>query len=360
MSVGTLLFRADASHAMGHGHVMRCLALAQAWQDHGGKCVFAMAEPLPVLESRLRSEDVSVAVIPASSGSLEDAERLAELARKNNARWVVVDGYQFGVGYQRALKDAGHKVLAIDDYGHVGNQVADIVLDQNAGAAENFYHKRPPYTRLLLGSRYAMLRREFKLRRNWKRQIPPTAKKILITMGGSDPENITERVLQSLALSRNQNFELMVLDGNPKIQSLRQHAGGFERISVIDRAPNMLEMMAWADIAIIAGGGTLWELLYMGCAVISFARNPVQHEILSYLANAGCVQFAGNAENLEREQLSSLVSDLASSAARREAMSHSGREAVDGLGAQRVCELMVNGDGIGNRSEADACVAARS
>jgi spore coat polysaccharide biosynthesis predicted glycosyltransferase SpsG len=113
MPLGTLLIRADATHATGHGHVMRCLALAQAWQDRCGDCMFAMADPLPVLEARLCSENIPVTRIASLPGSTNDAKQLSELASKNNTRWIVLDGYQFGVDYQRTLKDADHRILAI-------------------------------------------------------------------------------------------------------------------------------------------------------------------------------------------------------------------------------------------------------
>jgi UDP-2,4-diacetamido-2,4,6-trideoxy-beta-L-altropyranose hydrolase len=338
---------------------MRCLALAQAWQDGGGKCIFAMANPLPVLEGRLRSEDIPVAVIEASPGSIADAEQLAELARKSDARWIVVDGYQFGVEYQRALKDAGQKVLAVDDYGRIGTYIADIVLDQNAGASEIFYTNKAPYTKLMLGTRYAMLRREFKAWQNWKREIPSVALRIVVTMGGSDLENLTEHVLRGLSVRQDEELEVIALvGGSSHIQRLRSVAKSFEgKLRLLETVANVPELMAWADIAIIAGGGTLWELLYMGCPIVSYARNAEQEAILSYLARLGCVQFVGNTEDLNRAKLASITLDLASSAARRRVMSGSGRETVDGLGTERICELIINGDGIGNRSEADACIA---
>jgi len=363
MSPGVLVIRADAAHAMGHGHVMRCLALAQAWQDRGGDCIFATAEPLPVLESRLRSEHIPVAVIDARPGSIEGAGQFAELARKNNARWIVVDGYQFGVEYQRVLKNAGHRVLAVDDYACIGTHVADIVLDQNAGASEKLYTNAAPGSKLLLGSRYAILRREFKAWRNWKREIPQTAKKILVTMGGSDPQNLTLSVVQALNSIHAEGIEAIVVVGsnNPHVQELNELARNTQHRIRIEIDPlNMAELMAWADVAIIAGGGTLWELLYMHCPVVSYARNAQQEAIISYLASSGCVQFAGTI-NVGASTLASTISDLASSVARRQAMSRSGRQTIDGLGAERICELITHDeDCSGSRYEAGVCVAVRS
>ena len=67
-----LAIRVDASRQIGTGHVMRCLALAQAWQDAGGDVIFIMTSP-PDLEARLKSEEIEVIYIPTQTGSIEDA-----------------------------------------------------------------------------------------------------------------------------------------------------------------------------------------------------------------------------------------------------------------------------------------------
>jgi UDP-2,4-diacetamido-2,4,6-trideoxy-beta-L-altropyranose hydrolase len=90
---------------------MRCLALAQAWQDTGGNAIFAMAAPSSSIRERLLKEEMEVLEISASAGTHDDATRTAALAREQVAPWVVVDGYQFGADYQRVLKSAGLRIL---------------------------------------------------------------------------------------------------------------------------------------------------------------------------------------------------------------------------------------------------------
>ena len=116
VSEGTLLIRADANPAMGTGHVMRCLALAQSWQDAGGSAMFAMADPSTWARERLLKESVETVTISAAPGTEEDVRQTSVLARQHAGAWVVVDGYQFGADYQRTLKSAGFKVLFLDDY----------------------------------------------------------------------------------------------------------------------------------------------------------------------------------------------------------------------------------------------------
>jgi len=95
MTLQTLIFRADASIAMGTGHVMRCLALGQAWRDAGGSCVFAMRESTLDIAKRLQREGMEVISISVAESANQDASIVGELLRHYSASWVVVDGYQF-------------------------------------------------------------------------------------------------------------------------------------------------------------------------------------------------------------------------------------------------------------------------
>src|SRR5215467_9866391 len=116
---------------MGTGHVMRCLALAQAWQDATGQVVFAMAEGTDAVRMRLAGESCDVVPIVSSPSSSSDMEQTVAIAQEKDCDWIVVDGYQFGGDYQVGLKASGAKILFLDDYGHAGHYSADIVLNQS-------------------------------------------------------------------------------------------------------------------------------------------------------------------------------------------------------------------------------------
>ena len=134
-------------------------------------------------------------------GSLEDANCTGRLSHETGARWVVVDGYQFSPKYLRRLKELGCAVLSIDDCGYAGPYCADVVLNQNAYADKSFYPESEASTRLLLGLRYLLLRREFRERAGHReRATAPRAAKLLVTLGGSDPDNAARTVLEFLAV----------------------------------------------------------------------------------------------------------------------------------------------------------------
>jgi UDP-2,4-diacetamido-2,4,6-trideoxy-beta-L-altropyranose hydrolase len=343
MTLRTLIIRADASIVMGTGHVMRCLALAQAWQDDGGDAVFAMAQSTPAIDDYLRSEKVEIVQLKAPSGNSQNARQVTELALERGAEWVVVDGYQFDAEYQRSLKTAGLKVLFVDDTGQCERYYADLVLNQNAHAHEKMYGSREPYTRLLLGPRYAMLRREFKSWRRWKREIPGAATKLLVTIGGSDPDGLTLRLVEALPKIDVPGIEAMIVVGgsNPCMTELRKEvAAKGAGVHLVSNAGNMPELMAQSDIAVICGGGTAWELLYMGCAILSYARDTVQEQILKELSTIGAARSLGAVDAFQESTFARAIEELVLLKDRRAAMARLGRKLVDGKGTGRVLQFL--------------------
>jgi len=318
---------------------MRCLALAQAWQDAGGTAVFAMAESTPSVDARLRAEGMEIVGLKASPNSVQDAQDVAAVARDRSAAWVVVDGYQFDSGYQRNLKNAGLKLLLVDDLGQCGHYFADLVLDQNVHTTDEIYANRESYTRLLLGPDYALLRREFHARGDWRRNIPAIGRKVLITMGGSDPDNLTLRLVGALNKISIPNLEITVVAGgsNPQLPELQRTLAGLKApIRLVRNPSNMPEIMDDSDIAIICAGGTLWELLYAGCATFSYFRTPTQGQIVAELDAMGAIRSMGAAADFQPNRLACPLEEMMACRDGREKMAHLGRKLVDGKGASRV------------------------
>jgi UDP-2,4-diacetamido-2,4,6-trideoxy-beta-L-altropyranose hydrolase len=343
MAGGTLVVRADTSVAIGTGHVMRCLALAQAWRDAAGRVVFATNDLSPGIEQLLRSEQVEIVKFNSTPGSAQDASQLEELSRAHHADWVVVDGYQFSAEYQRKLKDAGLKVLFIDDNGHATHYFANLVLNQNAHACQDRYESRTPQTRLLLGPRFALLRREFQAWRQWKREMGPVARKVLVTMGGSDPENITAIVIRALQMASIESLEAKVVVGaaNPNIESSERAAGQSQRdISVLRNVTNMPELMAWADVAISGAGSTCWEMCLLGLPAILIDLAENQRTVAKELDRRGIAVHLGSVGDVTPEKIASKLRWLLDSIETRTALSMRARELVDGKGAERVVSAM--------------------
>ena len=333
----TLLLRADGGSGIGGGHVMRCLALAQAWSETGGRAVFGAALLAPALQQRLADEGFGCLAVAVAAGSSADAAATVAAAKSLDARVVVIDGYQFTTGFHQRLRDAGLKLAALDDNGEIGLYIDDLVINQNRHASPALYPQRADHTRLLLGTEYALLRREF---RGWQgppRTFPTSARRVLITLGAADPQNVTAEVIAAIGRTPASEAEIVVVVGgsNPHAEVIGTRAAQLPHCrTVSDPGVEMAGLMAAADLAICAGGSTMWEMACMGVPFMPIVIADNQRQAAAAMAREGYPAIERMA--VERE-LPAAVAALAADPARREALSQRGRQLVDGRGAERVC-----------------------
>ena len=322
---------------------MRCLALAQAWQDAGGSAVFIMAAGNEALGQCLTSEQIDIVRLDVEPGSLGDAQATAKQALDAGAQWVVLDGYHFGCEYHRILKESGLRLLCIDDTGGLEHYRADLVLNQNLHADESLYRKRESYTQLLLGTRYALLRRGFCGFRDWNRQIPPLARKVLVSFGGADPDNATLKAVQAIAELKDLEAKVVVGQHCQHYDTLLSATSDMPNIEILRSKPDqMAELMAWADVAISAAGSTCWELAFMTLPAILLVLAANQRDIGSALERLGLAKNLGWHAHVLPEQIAEILVHMAKSQVARTAMSQRGRTLSDGLGAQRVTETLLS------------------
>lgn len=342
-----LLIRADASSRMGTGHVMRCIALGQAWQDEGGKVVFAMSDGPAGLEARLRAENMQVERIAAPAGSMEDGRLTNALLESLSAPWIVVDGYHFDSVYQEIIKKGGGKVLWIDDYGHAAPHCADVVLNQNISPDEGIYEDRSAGTRLLLGTRHVLLRREFQPWRSMRREIRETAENILVSLGGSDPDNVTLKVIEGINRLKLDRIHARIIVGaaNPHLNVLRQACENASICITLEaNVTHMPELIAWADIAISAGGTTCWELAFMGLPNLIVVLADNQRHVAEQFAEHGASINLGWHESVSAQAVNETLAQILRSRDTRIRMSNTGRALVDGQGAKRACMALRDDD----------------
>ncbi len=326
---------------------MRCLAIAQAYQDMGGDVLFVLITDTPALVERLVTEKMRVDCLP--SDTTQDADQTADLAKQFGAKWIVVDGYDFDANYQKALKAHGLSVLFIDDYGHAKRYDADFVLNPQIYADQAFYQQRAPTTQLLLGAHYALLRREFRHWPDRTRSIAADPRRILITLGGSDPDNTTLYVIEALAelSKRHPGLQSKVVIGaaNRYQDSLSQAINASPiAIELLVAVTDMPTLMNWAEVAISAAGGTCWELAFFGVPMVTITLADNQVKIAKGLLDAGVALDAGWFASLTADALAEQVHHLIVDTELRREMSQKAQSFVDGLGVERVARLLLSNE----------------
>lgn len=338
---------------MGTGHVMRMIALAQAVLDRGGSATLACVSCPDAIAQRVAREGIEFERIAETHplGSAADLEETTALARVLGTSWVVLDGYHFSADYQRGLRSAGFKVLAVDDYGHCDVWAADAVLNQNIFAPERKYRSESEHCRFLIGTRFALLRREFRItaespgadKAKISQRSSPRIQRLLVTLGGVDADNVTGRILAALDSVGADPLEVKLLigAGNPHAESLQTLvAVSPHSVEVLRDVLDMPRLYQWADGVISAGGGTCWEWLFyhLPAAVVCLADN--QRPVIAGLVKHGLALDLGWHADLEPVSTAGKLRNWLTQTQPQPEVPEA--VAVDALGAMRVASLLDN------------------
>ncbi len=332
----SILLRVEAGPAIGLGHLGRCLSLAAALGELGADCRF-LTPPDAAVRARVEAAGYGWTALESGSGSADDARQTGALAAAAAA--VVVDSYLVDAAYFAALRAASLRVLAIDDHADFPHP-AHIVV---SSAGEHLpYRSAHGDTVFLLGPRYAPLQPEF-----WQlpeHGVSPVVRNVLVTLGGSDPQNVMPSLMRALD-SLPGGYEIAVVAG-PFFTNERQiqqaAASARHPVRLLCRPASLVEPIIQADIAVTAGGTTLFELACAGvpAAVIQVAENQVAN--IRTFVERGLALPAGSSEDGSiAGQAASAVQLLGEDVALRQRMSAAGRRTVDGQGARRVAQLLL-------------------
>lgn len=342
-----LLLRADGSSRIGLGHLMRLLALGQAWTDAGGLVEAFIGETPDAIVDRYAREGITVRRLRG----LDERDPLgglaSALADDPSAR-AAIDHPGIDAMALDGLGDASARTLVVDDMARLERYPVALVLNQNAHADRADY---PPDggARYLLGLRHVLLRREFRADIP-ERLVPERARRVLVTFGGADPTGMTRRTIDALAgLPDHARTDLAVRvvigAANPSDGDLEHVASGAGLPLRVERGlEEMVEPMGWADLAVTSGGSTVWELARTGCPAIVVETAPAESFLVRGLERVDLFDRLGPADRLDGPTLRAVIEARILDRAWRTSMARRGRELVDGGGADRVVAALVELD----------------
>ncbi|GAA4426764.1 hypothetical protein GCM10023188_18050 [Pontibacter saemangeumensis] len=281
-----VIFRADGNSQIGLGHVVRSLALADLLRGEF-ECVFAIQAPAKELQQQIRQVCEGVIVLPPCAAAEE--RYLHELdAYISKEEIVVLDGYHFGTAYQQGVKNKGATLVCIDDI-HAYRFVADVVINQAGGVSETAYN-HASYTRLCLGPAYALLRPPFLEAANVARDIPDGRMRVLLSLGGADPQNVTLQLAGELSsLSEALQVEVVVGEAyrhQVVLQGWLQHHKNFTLHRNLD-ARQMCELMRGCAVAVTAASGVAYEYAAIGGLLFIRQTADNQQALYRFLTSSG-------------------------------------------------------------------------
>lgn len=330
-------FWVSADPAIGGGHVVRSLSIANALAAAGVSCTFFVNQEAISSAPLLTRSEHRIVVTPPSA-----AEAIIRAEKESKFDWLVVDNYHISAREETPWRNHVGKIAVIDDLANRPHDCDLLVDTAPLRQASDYSGLVPPRTELLIGPAFVPLRAEFAARRAaalQRREATQRPHRILVSFGLGDPGAITADAMNEIPAA----FPDMLFDvvlGTKSGSYTKIAAMKLPRVTLHVDPPSMSRLMIDADIALGAGGSTAWERACLGlpAVVVILAENQ--------LAFAHSFAAAGVAIAVERGpdiwvQVKDALSRLASQDSVWHEMSAKAVRFCDGNGVQRITQKMI-------------------
>ena len=346
-----VVFRVDASAEVGFGHLSRCINLAEVLRSRGIEVLFICrddeAKSFLALEDRLFATVLlPMLTVGEPVNQQEDAQQTIQALQGERPEWLIVDSYTLDKNWERLMRPHVAKIAVIEDLSGREHD-CDLLLDQNYSkrSAASFEKFVPNTCELLLGPRFALIGEQFRILRQLKSKPTPELKRIFVFCGGSDPQNLTQQVIDGISCSELSNVAVDVVVGAQNKTFDREAALKLNaNIEIHDASGEFARIMSIADLAIGAGGTTSWERMCLGVLsiVVSIAENQIS--ACEKLGRDGLVTYLGAQPSLKPGAIKNAVIEAKTKFVSWFDQIEKGQILVDGRGCERVAEVMCPSD----------------
>ncbi len=325
--------RADASPSLGYGHVRRTLTVTNRLQAMTG------------MQARYLMKPESDSALVQASGCdvihLTDNSSIGSLmaAIKATDGPLILDTYALTKDDLVCLQQDNFCTVVFDDGKRLESYPANVVIDYAPGAAQLPYHGLTT-TCFCLGPAYFPLHREFlaqQAHRNRRRPI----QSVVITFGGSDPDDETARIVKLFA-QHSHSWKVVAILGPGYTGRAEEVALPDGSVELRRNVADMVQVLAAADLAISGAGGTALELACLGVPGLLLVLSDDQQRIASGLAEVGAAINLGWFKHVTDHDIWHTIEQVAADSMRLDGMSAAGQRLVDGQGAKRITRAIID------------------
>lgn len=345
-------FRVDSASFMGSGHLVRCMTLAEALRERGVGVHFICREHTGNMMTLLNQKGFPVTAMPAPKKTVshgeghsawltvtqeEDAAQTIEAFREEKPDWLVVDHYGIDIAWENQVRPHIGKLMVIDDLAN-RNHNCDLLLDQNYSVhGEQRYNGLvPPHCNVLMGPKYALLRKEFAEKRERLGLRSYELRNILIFFTAGDDQGETLKAMKAIELfGKAERVDVVVGASTPDRTRVSQKCDelGWGYHCQVDY---MATLIAQADLVVGAGGSSNWERCALGVPALIAILADNQAPIAIALDTAGVVINLGWSCELQVQDYVKALGTL--NHARLAALSKNALDLVDAKGTVRIVE----------------------
>lgn len=344
-----IFIRTDGNENIASGHLVRCITIAKAVLKQGGKIRFLVSDEQSYHELSQRfcdvnnNPDVEISILDTSYKIMEsELPILKDMLSEQSEAVVLIDSYYVTPCYLQEVRKYA-KVYYLDDL-QMFDYVVDGVINYDLFVDDSFYKSAD---KVYLEGKYAPLREQFA---ECDYRVREESKDLLLTTGGTDPACFCEQFIRGFFRQDNtKDWRIHLIVGSmfENKDVLEEIARKEERVLKYENVDDMAQLMMKCDIAVSAGGTTLFELCAVGVPTMSISISLNQIPCNEAFEQADVIPYVGHvttdteANAALLEQMYAKVMVLGSNLSKRKEMSLRQKNAVDGKGADRIASLLL-------------------
>lgn len=319
-------FRVDGGKEIGLGHAVRCLNLA--WKLRATtECAITFISATPSIFRGLNT--VNYGIEPRI---FENVDITTDI--------LVVDLPAINEEYLLDLRSRTKFLVNIDD--HTGNVrfCSDILIKPNFNTRVK--HLYSGTTRYLAGKGYIILGKQFEAFDREQRAIPTEPKSILVCFGGSDPENLTPRLIPILErIAFKLRIDLVLGASFGSVSEIERLVSRQERYSLHKNVANMAQLMWGADLAVISGGTLMYEACTLGTPAAIISQNREQDDEARLFEQKGAIVYLGLYNKIDDTKIGQKIKAILSDVSLRSRLSQAAKKMIEPRGAERIAKIII-------------------
>ena len=332
--------RVDANEYIASGHLMRTLSIAETVREEGGNCCFITSDHN--CDAQILGRGFETICLNSKWDEMDDEiGALVELIKARRVECLLVDSYYVTPNYLEEISK-WTKVVYMDDlkaFQYNCHAIINYVIGEDG--KDYSYFKGPIYA----GASYVPLRKEFT--ENVKCSLSDCIKQVMVTTGGTDIYHFGMAFLRRFLNDiRFQNCQVTMVIGsrNADRDQIKGLYGSEPRITIVEDAKNMSQLMKEADCMVSAGGTTLYEACACGVPTISYSMADNQLTNVKQFDKLGGIFYAGDV----REDIDLIIDAILDRLQEmkdletRTIVAEKMRSVVDGKGAVRIARVLLN------------------
>lgn len=337
-----IAIRTDGSNAIGMGHISTCLALAERLKQYKEINVYFMMKQFPEAVSKVTQAGYRVRTINVSLSEQEIVREVLRIVKEEKTDLLLTDLLEINSDFSQQLRELGIKSISVDILGKIKLQ-SDIIINRTFIKERYKNYNSNNISKFFLGPEYVVLNKQYRGIEHLQRMIGKEVKNILVFLGGGDEFNITTRAAKILDSILHLEITIVLGAAFKGDQELRHFLKTAKNRFTVQRdVENFSEHLLQTDLAICAGGLTLYELAITGTPALIIPMNEHQVENAQGFQEKGSVLDAGLHTKITDEEIKQKIIMLMKDWQKRKEMSTTGKKITDGRGAELIGSIIYN------------------